>query len=268
MDVLIGCSGYSYDDWKGTFYPPDLKKGVFLKFYERHFPIVEINATYYTYVGEKSFRSMIGRTERLLFSVKLHRDFTHGRVYSEEERTRFLSSLKPLVERGRLKALLAQFPYSFHYSTENLDYVRRLRDDFQPLPMAIEFRNSQWKRDDVFDAIEEMERTALVNVDAPPIRGLFTGPWMSVGEFDYIRLHGRNATKWYNHREAWERYDYEYSQEELKEIARRITSMKNGHKMIFFNNHYRGKGPRNARKLMEILGMDYGNTGGMQRLFV
>lgn len=268
MNILIGCSGYSYEDWRGTFYPPDLKKKDFLKFYEEHFPIVEINATYYTYVGEKSFKGMVSKTSRLLFSVKLHRDFTHERKYSQEERTKFLSSLRPLVEKGRLKSLLAQFPYSFHYSIDNLDYIRKLREDFQPLPMAIEFRNAEWKRDEVFDAIEGMEHTALVNVDAPPIKGLFIGPWMSVGEFDYIRLHGRNTKKWYRHKEAWERYDYEYTDEELKEIAQRITSMENEEKMVFFNNHYRGKGPKNAKSLMRILGIDYNSSGNSGKSLV
>ncbi len=268
MDILIGCSGYSYEDWKGTFYPPDIKKKDLIKYYEKNFPIVEINATYYTFVGEKSFRSMVEKTSRLLFSVKLHSVFTHQREYSEEDRTRFLSSLRPLVEKGRLKALLTQFPYSFHFSGKNMDYVKKLREDFQPLPMAIEFRNSNWKRDEVFRTIEGMENSALVNVDAPNLPGLFIGPWKSIGQFDYIRLHGRNREKWYNHKESWERYDYEYSEDELREIASRIKSMKNPEKMVFFNNHYRGKGPRNAKKLMEILGVNYGDSGRMQRLFI
>jgi len=268
VDILIGCSGYSYEDWKGVFYPPDIKKRDMLRYYEKKFPIVEINATYYTFLGEKSFRSMLEKTRHLLFSVKLHSVFTHRREYSEEERTRFLSSLRPLVEKGRLKALLIQFPYSFRYSPKNMDYMKRLREDFQPIPAAIEFRNNGWKRDEVFRAVDEMENTALVSVDAPALPGLFRGPWESIGDFDYIRLHGRNREKWYNHRESWERYDYEYSEEELHEIAQGIKSMKNREKIIFFNNHYRGKGPRNALELMKILGVEYGSDGGMQRLFV
>ena len=268
MELLIGCSGYSYQDWKGAFYPPNIRKKELIRYYEKHFPVVEINATYYAFIGEKVFESMVEKTSKLQFSVKLHKIFTHERSYTQRDRDTFLASLKPLVEEGRLKSLLAQFPNSFHFNRKNLDDLKKLRDDFQTIPMAIEFRNQNWMRLEVFEAISKLGNVALVNVDGPSLPGLFLGPWMSVGQFDYIRLHGRNKQKWYNHREPWERYDYEYTREELEELAHRIKNLKNSLKLVFFNNHYKAKGPRNARELIKIMGVEYGNNGGMQRLFV
>ncbi|RLC42397.1 MAG: hypothetical protein DRH44_06430 [Candidatus Coatesbacteria bacterium] len=78
--------------------------------------------------------------------------------------------------------------------------------------------------------------------------------WVT-SDFAYFRFHGRNKEKWYNHREAWERYDYLYTREELEEMAYLIrkTHEKVPKVLVFMNNHPLGKAVENARDMVELL---------------
>jgi uncharacterized protein YecE (DUF72 family) len=73
-----------------------------------------------------------------------------------------------------------------------------------------------------------------------------------------VRFHGRNAQKWWQHEQAHERYDYLYSEEELKEWVPKIRELEaNTDKLfLFFNNHYEGKAPRNAEMMLRLLGLE------------
>jgi len=225
-----------------------------LPYYEKFFDVVEINYTFYSMPHPHTFNSFLDRTKRLLFSVKVNRIFTHERRYTVRDRDLFLNAVKPLLDSGRFIALLFQFPQSFRYSPESMEYINRLSEDFLDVDKVIEFRSRDFDRSDVFEEIESLG-FSLVNVDAPKLKGVLLGPWKSIGTINYIRLHGRNTDKWHRGKEAYERYDYLYSIEELREIKRKIEKL-NGEldTYVFFNNHYRGKGALNALQLKELFG--------------
>jgi len=136
-----------------------------------------------------------------------------------------------------------------------LEYIKKLSLDFAGIERVIEVRHRSFATKEFYEFVEEVGFSALVNIDAPKIKGLLVGPWVSVGVINYVRLHGRNKEKWHNHKEPYERYDYLYSEEELKELKEKILKIHEGKDTyVFFNNHYRGKGALNALQMKELFG--------------
>ncbi len=253
-NIYVGCSGFSYKDWKGTFYPSSIDQSDMISYYERFFEVVEINYTFYSMPHPFTMNGFLEKTKRLRFSVKVNRVFTHERDYTKDDLKKFMEGCKPLLESGRFVCFLFQFPQSFHHSQENLDYLRRISEDFHGYERVIELRSRSFGRQEVFEEVEALG-FSLVNVDAPKVRGVLVGPWRSVGCINYIRLHGRNREKWHDHEEAYERYDYLYSEEELRDLKEKILRIYEGKDTyVFFNNHYRGKGAYNALQMRELFG--------------
>ena len=267
-NIRIGCSGFSYKDWRGTFYPPSLDQSQMIGYYERFFDILEINYTFYSMPHPYTFESFLEKTHKLRFAVKVNRIFTHERSYSEREVKRFLEGIKPLLEEERrFIALLFQFPQSFQFSEENLEYLRKLSSIFEGIERAVELRSRSWGRPHLAEELESLG-FVLVNVDAPKVKGVLIGPWKSVGSFNYVRLHGRNHERWHEHEEAYERYDYLYSEEELEELREKILRIYEGKDTyVFFNNHYRGKGALNALQMKELFGESVQVPKGLRATF-
>ncbi|MDQ7082846.1 MAG: DUF72 domain-containing protein [Aquificota bacterium] len=253
-NIHIGCSGFSYKDWKGTFYPSRIDQSEMIAYYEKFFDVVEINYTFYTMPHPYTVEGFLEKTKRLRFAVKVNRVFTHERNYSGEDLKRFLEGCKPLLDSNRFICFLFQFPQSFGYSAESVDYLRRISEDFGGFQRVVEFRSRSFGRPEVYEVVESLG-FSLVNVDAPKVKGVLVGPWRSVGVINYVRLHGRNRDRWHDHREAFERYDYLYSEEELKGLKEKVLSIYQGKDTyVFFNNHYRGKGAYNALQMKELFG--------------
>ncbi|WP_457600811.1 DUF72 domain-containing protein [Hydrogenivirga sp.] len=266
-NLHIGCSGFSYKDWRGTFYPSNLPQSDLIRYYESFFDVLEVNYTYYSFPHTYTMESFLEKTRRLRFSVKVNRLFTHDRIYSKEDVKRFLRGIEPLTGSPRFIALLFQFPQSFGYTAQNLDYVKRLSESFSGYEKVIELRSRSWGRSELFGEIEILG-FSLVNVDAPKVRGMLVGPWKSVGSINYVRLHGRNAERWFENEESYERYDYLYSEEELRSIKERIERIYGGKDTyVFFNNHYRGKGALNALQLKELFGEKVSVPRGLMSIF-
>ncbi|MDY0028225.1 MAG: DUF72 domain-containing protein, partial [Candidatus Humimicrobiaceae bacterium] len=94
--ILIGTSGYSYDDWNGSFYPAGLDRKEQLKFYSNIFNTVEINFTYYMLPYPRIFKSMVEKVGNdFVFSVKAHSAVTHTRDFKKEDARKFILSLRP-----------------------------------------------------------------------------------------------------------------------------------------------------------------------------
>ncbi|HIP43523.1 MAG TPA: DUF72 domain-containing protein [Aquifex aeolicus] len=255
-NIYIGCSGFSYKDWKGTFYPSHIPEGEMIIYYEKYFEVVEINYTYYTMPHPFTFHSFLEKTKRLKFAVKVNQIFTHEMDYTKEDVKKFIDGIKPLLEEEkRFIVLLFQFPESFRYTPENIEYIKKLSRDFAGIDRVIEVRHRSFANHNFYNFVEEAGFSALVNIDAPKVKGLLVGPWVSVGTINYIRLHGRNKEKWHNHREPYQRYDYLYSSEEIEKIRDKILKIyEKKDTYVFFNNHYRGKGALNALQLKELFG--------------
>jgi len=263
MTLKIGTSGFSFDDWKDTVYPRQLKKEDWLRYYEKELglPALEINFTYYTLPSPRSLEGMSRKTsENFQFVVKAFKGMTHEskdsstRTLTDSRQTfgKFLYSLKPLIDEGKLGCVLAQFPYSFYPGTENLEYLKRFKELLGDIPLTIEFRNKAWLKESTLRFLKEHLMGYCV-VDEPKLPQLMPFYPDATSEIGYFRFHGRNP-RWFNVPSSV-RYDYLYSEEELKEFISpvRMIASKTKKVFIFFNNCHAGSAAKNATMFIRML---------------
>jgi len=232
-----------------------MPKREWLCYYAREFNCCEINATFYTLPQPATLVSMASKTgEGFLFAVKANQRMTHEQTENEEVFTAFRQMLTPLIERGKMSCVLAQFPYSFRFNRKNCDYLEIFRERLRDLPIVIEFRNAQWLRREVFDWLRQNE-LGFCCVDEPRLPDLLPPIAEVTSKVAYVRFHGRNKEKWWRHEHAYERYDYSYSPEELEEWLPKIRNLdKIAEKtFIFANNHWRGQAVDTIRQLRMML---------------
>ncbi len=253
---LIGTSGFSYDDWVGPVYPPDLPKKDWLSFYAREFDVTEVNATFYRIMSPITFQRMIAKTPPgFQFAVKAHQGLTHERADHAVVSAQFRASIQPLLDEGRLGCVLAQFPFSFHPTTENYDYLKALCEDLDDLPTVVEFRDARWLNEATYDLLRE-QGLGFCCVDEPRLKGLIPPIAVATSDIAYVRFHGRNSAKWWQHEHAWERYDYTYKREELAEWVPKVQQLAQQSRQVylFANNHWQGQAVDTARQLKMLLG--------------
>jgi len=288
-NLHVGTSGWSYPTgrgtWNGIFYPkPRPKRFDELAFYAEHFETVEVNSTFYGQPRAEVSRGWAARTPRgFEFALKLYQKFTHPRMYEERvakalpERARaeaaalhelarptaadldeFRRGIDPIASAGKLGALLAQFPPSFKNSPPARNYLVWLLRSFTDYPVAVELRHRSWS-DEVADTLSLLNgfRAAWVQIDEPKFRFSIRQNYLpNIQGFYYMRLHGRNAEKWWRHEKAEDRYDYLYSDDELKEFsatadaARRLVKKA----YLYANNHFSAKSVANATMIKQQLG--------------
>ena len=191
--VIVGTSGYSFDDWEGVFYPPGLPKGKRLDFYKDHFKAAEINSTYYRIPHPAVFHNMVKKVgDDFEFIIKTHRSFTHDRKEIEEPTREYIGAIRPVVDAGLMKGYIAQFPSSFRYSPANLQYVIAGGELFKQAPLFVEFRHNSWDRPEVYESLRA-NAIGFCCVDEPQIQGLFPPKAEATTDIGYVRLHGRHA---------------------------------------------------------------------------
>lgn len=254
-DVLIGTSGFSYEDWKGHFYSETIKKSDMLSYYATRFNTVEINSTYYAIPSPASFNRMIEKTpEGFTFVVKMNKDITHSPEVITSSVGSYIQSIQPFITENRLGCILAQYPWSFKCTSTNVARIRQLREMMGDLPIVIEFRNIEWISDKAFEFLSKHD-LGFCCVDEPPLEGLIPHIAVSTSRIGYMRFHGRNSAKWWEHDEAWQRYDYRYTAIEMQEWVPKIKdiSEKTEKTFVFFNNHYKAQAVDNAEEFKIML---------------
>ncbi|MBA3445456.1 MAG: DUF72 domain-containing protein [Gemmatimonadales bacterium] len=185
MNILVGTSGWSYKEWKGSFYPPKLPAEEMLRFYAGHFSVVEVNNSFYRIPAE---RVLAGWAEQVppgfRFVMKASRRVTHNNRLSDEDGSLgyFLRAVNPLGDR--LGPTLFQLPPTFK---KNIDRLREFLDKLpRRWPAALEFRHPSWFVDEVYDTLRVRD-VALVAVDDDDMAG--TGsPLVPTASWGYIRL--------------------------------------------------------------------------------
>jgi len=255
MDIRIGTSGYSFDDWRLTFYPTSIAKGKMLDYYQQFFRTVEINSTYYSIPHPMVMYNMVKKTKPDFdFIIKANKNLTHERRGWEQSAKAFHAALKPMADRGQLKGILAQFPWSFKYTQRNIQYLEVCNHLMAPYPFYVEFRHNSWMRPATFAALREMN-IHFVSVDEPNLQGLLPPELKVISDTAYIRLHGRNAEHWWDG--GTDRYDYDYNHDELREWKEKLERMKGQvtKAFIFFNNCHLGQAVKNAREMMQMFDM-------------
>ena len=260
--IRIGTSGYSYDDWIGPVYPKGIKKSEMLDYYatELGFDSVELNYTYYAMPEAKGVGEMVKKTgDDFKFVVKAHSSVTHriresdgSYVRDESAVEAFLSGIAPMIESERLICVLAQFPVKFSRSEGAIEHLKWLTSKINPVPLAVELRNTSWVAQSVFELLKSIGVSYCV-VDEPPIPKLAPFTPVATADLAYFRFHGRN-TNWFDI-PAHERYNYLYSDQELRQFlepVKKITSVSR-ETVMFFNNHFQGFAVANANQMKELL---------------
>ncbi len=238
LPVHIGCSGFSYDHWKGVFYPEGLPKSKWLGYYCEKFETVELNVTFYRLPRESTFRKWHdGTPASFIASVKGSRFITHVKKLKDSALPlqRFFERVGPL--RDKVGVVLWQLPPAFKADPGRLrDFLKELRR--YKAKNAFEFRNESWVRDGaVLEALSE-SGCALCMADWPE----FLRELPLTADFVYMRRHGHGT------------YGGSYSEGELREDAARIRRYSSGgdEVFIYFNNDQQGYAPKNA---LELAGM-------------
>lgn len=279
--ILFGTAGFQYPDWRGVVYPRDVKKryGHELVYIAQYFDCCEINTSFYGPLKPNSAKSWCDYVAAVnpdfQFTAKLTQVFTHAPdakktsssvetiKYTQKDVDEAKAGFAPLMEAGRLGAMIAQFPISFKFKKQaeesepiygNWDHVLDVLNLFKDQPLSIEFRDSSW--DDPWVLKELQERNvAFCNVDQPRLGNSLDGTAYVTAPFAYIRLHGRNYDKWFSAKNRDERYDFLYEGERLERVKRRIEEMskKAGKTFVLANNHPKGKAAANALELKSML---------------
>lgn len=255
-EIRVGTSGYSFEDWKSSFYPEKIEKGKMLDHYVKFFNTVEINSTYYRIPHPAVMYNMVKKApDGFDFIIKVPQALTHRRTDLEKDVNSFNEAIRQVKEAGKLSGLLAQFPYSFKYSQDHLDYLKICRDAIAPETLFVEFRHNGWVNRPMYDFLKA-ENIGCVAVDEPQLPNLLAPDCFATTDRGYIRLHGRNNEHWWG-KDASLRYDYNYSKEELEmwqdKTVKLVGKVKKVH--IFFNNCHHGQAAKNALEFKKMLGI-------------
>lgn len=269
--VRIGTSGWSYPrgqgSWNGIFYPAKPKNE--LELYSQVFNAVEVNSTFYRPPDPKTARAWVTITPKdFSFSIKLWQKFTHPGMFqkatgAEPEITQqdyddFKRGINPIAEECKLACLLIQFSEWFASTPQHQATLSILLRQFQDYPVAVELRHASWGENaSETKALLDSYGAGWAYIDMPQLKDTTTQE-LEPQRLLYLRFHGRNREKWRVHEVAEERYDYLYSEEELKpftEKVREIAAAGESKVLIFFNNHVRGQAPANALMMAHQIGL-------------
>lgn len=256
--VRVGPAGWSYDDWKGTVYPEGVRRFDPLAYLASYFDTIEVNSSFYRtppVEHAKSWVRRVGGNPRFRFTTKLFQGFTHeSRFPAIAAVDAYRDYLQPFVDAGILGAVLAQFPWSFRDGPGSRERIRSIARALPGVPVVVEIRHGSFAHDEFFEFLDDLD-VGFANIDQPIIGDSFRPTSIITGPVGYVRFHGRNVEKWFDHNEAWERYDYLYSSMELTPWIERIRTVATKTDVyVVTNNHFRGQAIVNAVELKRRLG--------------
>jgi uncharacterized protein YecE (DUF72 family) len=262
-----------------------------LAYYATHFPLVEVDSTYYSPPAEQTAKLWAQRSPAgFAFNIKAYSLLTGhpARIASlykdlrpETEKTnvyprdlepgayeqiweRFLSALAPLAEAKKLGAVLFQFPPWFTIRKSNKQYVLEVAKRCSPLRVAIEFRHASWfTGDNQAETLEFLRSHNLpfVCVDMPQGHTSSIPPVVAAtSDLSVVRFHG-HSDKWTS-KNIYEKFGYEYSKRELKNWTPKLQRLADdaGEAHVLMNNCYSDYAQRNASQLMGLLGLEPPDT--------
>jgi uncharacterized protein YecE (DUF72 family) len=277
--IRVGVCSWADETLTKVWYPKGVKSGEErLRYYAERFDVVEANSTYYRLPDQAVVENWVERTPpdftihvkafgvMTRHPVKVDqlppdlRDVptdTRGRVdrppreYRAEVFRRFHDSLEPLRSGGKLGGILMQFPSYVVYRPQAFEYLQWSQEQLRGDEMLVEFRHASWldeeNRAETLRFLEE-NGMSYVTVDAPVTGGKNVVPTVVAATTDtaYVRFHGRNEKTW-NKRtgSAAERFDYLYSEDELREWVPQLEALAAQTKSVYamFNNNGRSAVP-------------------------
>jgi uncharacterized protein YecE (DUF72 family) len=288
--ILVGTASWSDPGFVERWYPKKMPAGERLGWYGQHFELVEVNSTFYSVPEPRLAERWCAATpDDFTFDVKLHQLFsfhsTPAKLLPPDLQRRaekdakgkvrptpalqqallksFLRPLAILRDAGKLGALLLQLSPAFSPRKHQLSELGPLIDMLSDYDLAIEFRNRNWAVGDQLESTIDFlrkRRAIFVNVDAPASDHFTVMPSnvdeVSNPNLGYLRLHGRNAKAYITGKTVAARFDYDYNDEEIAEVAERSKRLadkaRDAH--VIFNNNNLDYAPRAATRLRRALG--------------
>lgn len=245
--------------------------------YSGHFPIVEVDTSFYAIPSEKTVLKWIDETpDQFKFIVKGYRGMT-GHTRGEPDKyyetkqqmfDAFRTAIEPFQRAGKLAAILMQFPPWFDCQFKNVQYLRYVKQQLGDYPIAIEFRNRSWYSPQYVDGTLTLlsDLKLIHTVCDEPQAGEGSVPLTPSVTTDsaFLRIHGRNVHGWLQNgrsQEDWRKVRclYNYNDAELRELATHIEKMakRARHVYVIFNNNSGHDAAHNAKELLELLNIHY-----------
>ena len=301
--VLVGTASWSDPGFVEHWYPKKMPAGERLSWYAQQFEMVEVNSTFYAAPDPRMVQRWCRSTpDGFVFDVKLHQLLSRhstqvkllppalqrgaeidgkGRVKLTPEIEQamieeFRRSLEILHGSGKLGALLLQLSPAFSPKVHELNELENLLGALSEYRIAIELRNRNWVKGEQLQSTLEFLRShsaAFVQVDAPseehftimpPDLNEITDPSLA-----YLRLHGRDARAYTTGKTVASRFNYNYSDGEINEIAQRATDLaRNAEEVhVVFNNNARDYAPHAASRMRVALGQIIADKPRQTELF-
>jgi uncharacterized protein YecE (DUF72 family) len=288
--ILVGTASWSDPGFVERWYPKKMPVGERLQWYAQHFEMVEVNSTFYSVPEPRMVERWCAATpDDFTFDVKLHQLFSFhstpakllppdlqrraetnakGIVKSTPELQEtllgtFLRSMSIFRAARKLGVLLLQLSPAFSPRKHQLSELQPLMDMLGGYDLAIEFRNRNWAAGNQLDSTIDFvrkHRAIFVNVDTPSSDHFMVMPSdideVTNSDVAYLRLHGRNAKAYITGKTVAARFDYDYSESEIAEVAQRSRKLaKEAHEShVIFNNNNLDYAPRAALRLRKALG--------------
>ena len=288
--ILVGTASWSDPGFVERWYPKKMPARERLQWYAEHFDLVEVNSTFYSVPEPRMVERWCAATpDDFTFDVKLHQLFSfhstpakllppalqrraetdaRGRVKSTPDLQQallkiFLRATSIFRDAGKLGVFLLQLSPVFSPRKHKLVEIDPLIEMLSDYELAIEFRNRNWTVGDQLQATMhflQKHHAVFVNVDAPESDHFMVMP-SDVDEVTnsnaaYLRLHGRNANAYITGKTVAARFDYDYTENEIAEVAQRSRKLAREARElhVIFNNNNLDYAPRAALRLRKALG--------------
>jgi len=233
MNLYVGTSGYSYKQWKGSFYPEDLSDKKMLSFYAGHFNTVEINNTFYRMPKQQVLESWKKEVNPdFKFVIKAPKQITHiKKLEAGDSSGYFINTVSALQDQ--LGVLLFQLPPYFKKDLAKLEtFVDTIPGNMKA---AFEFRNASWFDDEVYNCLKKKNfALCLTDTDEKPLTDL-----IPTADWSYLRLRKT-----------------EYTPGELKKWNDTVSSQSWNEAYVFFKHEDEGKGPQFAKEFLKAVNQE------------
>jgi len=232
--LYAGTSGWAYPSWKPEFYPEKLPQKNFLQYYSSQLNTVEVNFTFRQLVKETTVQKWIAETPAdFKFGVKAHQVITHIKRLKKTEDfvPRFLSTVAPLAQAGKMGPVLFQLPPNMKADVGVLEEFLQIVP--RGVQSAFEFRHDSWFDDEVFDLLKS-RNISLCIADTDDL----ATPRKITADYGYLRLRRED-----------------YTSDDVRKWAAFVSEQKSTWKdgFVYFKHEESGMGPKLAKEMLDIL---------------
>jgi uncharacterized protein YecE (DUF72 family) len=237
--LYVGTSGWTYNDWRGPFYPEEIARKNWLSWYAKQFNSTEINGSFYRTPSVEAVEGWRDRTPaNFRFAWKASKFITHWkRLTARSENSIELMASRLAILGPKSGPVLFQLPGRFHADRERLaSFIGMLPRDYR---YAFEFRHASWYEDPILGVLRDHDiALCLSDHHAAP------APWTVTARHVYVRGHGPTG-----------QYKGNYSEATLRSWASHIQSWRDAQKTVyvFFDNDQKSAAPKDAKRLLGVI---------------